>query len=258
MERITRRWPAARRTVLPVTGLVGVLVTAGALGGCSGGGSGAGRSSAAPTAEPIADCVTLQEQAASGVHVVGTAGQVDALVLGARGTTGIVFANMSDNDPCGWLPTATGYAAQGYRTAVFVYSSRQGADADVLDVAAELRRRGATRIALVGASKGGTSVISAAARAQAVAVVELSAPQAYEGLDAVAAVKSLTVPTLFVVGDGDTEFVAGTDALHSASPATVKPLRHVTSGAHGTGLLADSGVGDALTAFLTAHAPPTP
>jgi len=245
-----------RQVLAPLAGLL--LVTVGALGGCSGGGSGAGRSSAAPTAEPIADCVTPQEQAASGVHVAGTAGQVDALVLGGRGTTGIVFANMSDNDPCGWLPTATGYAAQGYRTAVFLYSSRQGADVDVLDVAAELRRRGATRIALVGASKGGTSVISAAARARAVAVAELSAPQAYEGMDAAASVKTLTAPTLFLVGDGDTEFVPSTDALHAASPATVKPVQHVTSAAHGTGLLTETGVSDALTAFLTAHAPATP
>jgi dienelactone hydrolase len=162
---------------------------------------------------------------------------------------------MSDNDLCGWLPTALEYSAKGYRTAVFAYSGRQAADADVLQVVAELQRRGSTRIVLVGASKGGTSVLSAAARAKAVAVVELSAPSLYEGMDAGVAVKSLGVPTWFAVGEGDEEFVPSAKELYAASAATTKHLEVVASASHGTELLSQGGVGPMIAEFLAKNAP---
>jgi len=236
------------------------------LAACGGGGSGspapagssAGSSAggSAAAAEPMASCISPEQQAAGGVAVKGSAGdQVDALVLGS-GTTGVVMANMSDNDVCAWFPSAVLMASKGYRTAVFSYSGRQSADADVLDVVAELKRRGSTRIALMGASKGGTAALTAGKRAGAVAVVELSAPSSYEGMDAAAAVRALTVPTWFAVGEQDGEFVASAHELYTASPAATKHLEVVASAAHGTGLLPDGGVQRMIDEFLAKNAPP--
>ena len=213
--------------------------------------------SASPSVEPIAQCVDPDEQARWGVSVtVAGDGAVRALVMGT-GTTAVVFANMSDNNLCNWLPTAVEYSTKGYRTAVFRYSDRQQGDADVVALVDQLRRTGATRIALVGASAGGDAVICAAAKARADAVVELSAPDAYSGMDAATAVKTLTVPTLFTVGQLDEDFVESSKALHAASPAKDKRLDVVLASAHGTDLMARSVVKKSVRAFLTQYAPAT-
>ena len=265
------RWSSARAglprrrgaqplgTAVPRWSLVCCAVLVAACGGASGAspasGSGAPSSAAHPVMDPLATCVTPEEQAAAGVAIQGAGGtEVDALVRGS-GTAGIVFANMSDNDPCGWLPTAGEFAAKGYRTAVFLYSGRQGADADVLDVVAELRRRGSSRIVLVGASKGGTAALTAAGRAQAVAVAELSAPSLFEGMDAGAAVPSLRVPTWFAVGEQDEDFVQSAHDLYAASASTAKHLEVVASASHGTGLLPDGGVSGMIGQFVARTAP---
>ena len=230
------------------------------LAACGGGGSTTARSpaatsSAAATAEPMASCISPEQQAAGGAAVRGAAGdQVDAVVLGS-GTTGVVLANMSDNDVCAWFASAALLASKGYRAAVFAYSGRQGADADLLDVVSELRRRGSTRIVLMGASKGGTAALTAAKRAGAVAVVELSAPSSYESMDAVAAVKGVTVPTWFAVGEQDEDFVESAKELYAASPAATKHLELVASSSHGTALLPDGGVQGMIDDFLAKNAP---
>jgi len=230
------------------------------LAACGGGGSTTARSpaatsSAAATAEPMASCISPEQQAAGGAAVRGAAGdQVDAVVLGS-GTTGVVLANMSDNDVCAWFASAALLASKGYRAAVFAYSGRQGADADLLDVVSELRRRGSTRIVLMGASKGGTAALTAAKRAGAVAVVELSAPSSYESMDAVAAVKGVTVPTWFAVGEQDEDFVESAKELYAASPAATKHLELVASASHGTALLPDGGVQGMIDDFLAKNAP---
>jgi len=245
-------------TVLPAW--VSLAAAGWLVAGCS-----AGESAVAPTGSRPASTVPTStdrlaycvppELASSTVAIKATAGGTIGAVLQGSGTTGIVFANMSDNDLCGWLGTASEHAARGYRTAVFAYSDRQGADADVLDVAAELRRAGALRIVLVGASKGGTAAIVAAGRVHPTAVVELSAPSDYEGMDAGAAVRTLTVPSLFIVGQDDAEFRGSTDALYAASPATVKHLKEVVSPAHGVALLPDPDVAGTIESFLAANAP---
>jgi hypothetical protein len=139
--------------------------------GCSSGGS-IHSAPPSPALEPIASCVTPELQNASGVTVRGSDGSpIDALIMGG-GRTGLVFANMSDNNLCDWLPMAQFLAkAGGYRTAVF---SCNGSDdvPNVVDVAKELSRRGATKLALLGASMGGTFVIAAAKQVGAETVVE--------------------------------------------------------------------------------------
>lgn len=218
-------------------------------------GCGGGSAATVPTTtvEPIASCVSPELQRSSGVTVRGSDGRaIDALMMGT-GHTGLVFANMSDNDLCGWLPMAQAMAKAGYRTAVFSYSS--GGDvANVVDVAKELGRRGATKLALLGASMGGTFVIGAANQVGAEALVELSAPSNWGGVDAEPLIKSVTVPTWMAVADGDDQFVPSAQRLYAASGAKVKHLETLGGAQHGTGLLTPA-LQKEIKDFLAQHAP---
>src|SRR6185369_16505354 len=99
---------------------------------------------------------------------------------------------------CGWQPYPKNFAQKGYMTATFNYSSDPHFDDDVLAMVAEVRRRGATTVFLVGASKGGTAVLSAGARATPPvnAVVSLSGPTYYAGVNAQDAMAGYPVPVL--------------------------------------------------------------
>ena len=227
------------------------------LAACAGGTSaatGAAPSTPGASATPIAPCVDPEDPDLTGVHLRPTAGvQVDA-VLAGTGSTGIVFSDMSGDTLCEWLPTALVYVKQGYRVAMYEYSADQSPDADLADIAAELRRRGTTRIALVGASMGGTTSVVAAQAVHAAAVFVLSAPAAYSGMDAVGAASRVTAPSWFGVGEQDTEFLQSARDLYSHSAAPRKHLEILPTGAHGTALL--GGAVDRMMAdFLHANAP---
>jgi pimeloyl-ACP methyl ester carboxylesterase len=178
-----------------------------------------------------------------------------------------VLAHQSNQDYCGWYFFAKTLAAQGYRALAFSFrnhgSSGRGEqanihhDRDVAAAAAELRRRGAERIFLIGASLGGTAVVTAAPGIEpAVAgVVDLSGPASYTDLDALAAAKQLRVPVIFAVARFD-PFVADTQAMYRASPSKEKRLVIRPGGAHGTDLLRGSAgafMRPLLLGFLRAH-----
>ncbi|HEY1517295.1 MAG TPA: hypothetical protein VGF91_12815 [Solirubrobacteraceae bacterium] len=110
----------------------------------------------------------------------------DGTMVGA-GTVGVVRAHEYDNDLCGACPFANYPANRGLR--LFAVDVRcfarpacpQGDAAsrlvdDLAAAVAQLRQRGATRAALVGASMGGSAGLSAAARVKPPVdpVVELS------------------------------------------------------------------------------------
>ena len=168
-------------------------------------------------------------------------------VLG-RGKTGIVFAHQVAGDRCQWIEFARELSSKGYRALVFDmrgYGTSAGVanvspQLDVLGATAELRRRGAKKIVLVGASMGGTGVVSAAPITQpAVAgVVELSAPTAFGGANALAAAKKLKLPALFVAGRDDGDFAAATRALYRAAATRDKTLRIAPTPWHGVDLMA--------------------
>lgn len=116
---------------------------------------------------------------------------------------------------------------------------------DLAAAVAELRRRGATRVALVGASMGGAAVLIAATRVQppVAAVVSLSAetdPTSLVGgipLNAGAAVTQLRVPTMLVVATNDNYVsVAETRAMYQAVKSGGKRIEVLTGsfdGRHG-------------------------
>jgi pimeloyl-ACP methyl ester carboxylesterase len=180
-------------------------------------------------------------------------------VLG-RGSTGVVFAHTTGADRCQWLPFARELAKKGYRGLVFDmrgYGSSTGItntdpDLDVMAAAAELRRRGAKRIVLMGASMGGTGVVAAAPRIRPAirGVAELSAPTGFGSADALAAVKKLRVPALFVAGRDDADFAAATRALYRAASTKDKQLHIAPSSWHGVDLVYLPPVKKLLVSFL--------
>ena len=189
---------------------------------------------------------------ADGVRLVGN-------VLGL-GSTGVVLAHTTSADRCQWLPFARALAKKGYRALVFDmrgYGASSGItntspDLDVIAAARELRRRGAKKIVVMGASMGGTGVVSAAPRIRpaVTGVVELSAPTGFGSADALAAAKRLTAPALFVAGRDDGDFASATRALYKAAATKDKQLRIVASSWHGVDLLAIPSVKKAVLGFL--------
>src|SRR5262245_27215098 len=184
-----------RRFAAPLALLVLVLA-AGCGGGDDDGATSAATTATAPASSGAAPDPALADRCgddvpagfanvdlttSDGVHLVGA-------VAGA-GTTGIVLAHQRNGDGCGWLDYGARLASYGMVLAPdlrgFGGSDEGQGDAekrydlDVVAAADELKRRGATRIVLLGASIGGTSVILAAPeldRAPA-AVIALSPPE---------------------------------------------------------------------------------
>jgi pimeloyl-ACP methyl ester carboxylesterase len=134
--------------------------------GCGGGGdqpatsTSAERTTPAPVATPP-DPLDRCESAGPGwqpLEVTGTTG-APAARLGS-GRVGVVFANDSINDPCSWSVEARALAARGY--AVTVFKASRGLEPDqAVTVGAVLRRAGARRVVLVGASVGARAVLQA-------------------------------------------------------------------------------------------------
>ena len=78
----------------------------------------------------------------------------------------------------------------------------------------------------------------------------LSGPQQFSGIDALPAVRRLTIPALFLVGRQDTEFTGDARRLYREMQSDDKELV-VTSGfEHGTDLLQDPRAERALLGFL--------
>jgi dienelactone hydrolase len=167
---------------------------------------------------------------------------------------GIVFSHMLPADQSSWYELASSYGSQGYRALTFDFrgycpggdagcsqgSKDPSAAANDLSAAVEyLRSQGVHRLALIGASMGGTaSLVVSGQDAEGVrAVITLSAPAQIEDLAAGPdLLQTITAAKLFIAGSGDG--IAGATALafydQSPQPKAVKVL---PSNDHGTALL---------------------
>jgi hypothetical protein len=203
---------------------------------------------------PVGRCITMDEQRAGGVSLTQPDGHVVQGVIYGTATTAIIFANQVDWQLCGWQPYPKNFAQKGYMTATFNYSGAARYDDDVLAMVAEVRRRGATTVFLVGASKGGTAVLSAGARAKPPvnAVVSLSGPSFYGGVNAHDVMAGYPVPVLFVAGEYDGTFALDAQNLYDACSQTDKKLVLHKTTSHGVALL-DPDTVQLVTDFLSAH-----
>jgi hypothetical protein len=178
---------------------------------------------------------------------------VESIVVGT-GKVGIVLAHQYEQDLCEWAPYAHELAKKGYLAISFSF----GTDlvADVVGAAAELRAKGATRVILVGASMGGTTVVAAALKIKpaVAAVVDLSGPAQWEGVSSIDAAPKLTMPAMFVASREDQPFVDDIRVVYAT--ATKSPGRKllIRDGyEHGVDMVTGS-TQTAIEAFLHAHA----
>jgi len=211
-------------------------VPAGCGGGEGSGGAGSGASTPTTTAATTAkSCLEGGEQAVS-FPVVGPS--ATGVVLG-QGRTGVVLGHQAGSDLCEWLPQARRLAKQGHQVLAFDFGSHANIGGDMVAAAAQLRRRGADRLVLVGSSMGGTAAIEAAAEITppVAGVVSLSGPEEYQGADAATAAPKLRVPVLFIAAADDPPFADAARALYKTVPGRDKKLVVLEGGGHGTSLV---------------------
>jgi pimeloyl-ACP methyl ester carboxylesterase len=197
--------------------------------------------------------------------------------LFGQGSTAVVLSHMRPADQRSWFAFANRLADQGYL--VLTYDFRgycPGGEGgcsqgelqisaiwqDVLGAMDLVRSQGATTVALVGASMGGTASLVAAAQegVEVAAVVTLSAPGSIEGLDADAAVlQHVSANKLFIAGVGDAAAAASAEQLYEVAPPPKGPLEIVPADDHGTDLLTGSrgeAVQRIIETYLAQFAPP--
>lgn len=188
---------------------------------------------------------------------------------------GIVFAHMLPADQSSWYGEAIRYAEDGYLALTFNlrgYCPGGAAGCSLgekdpskaaVDLAAavdHLRSTGMTRVALIGASVGGTAaLVESAADPDAIeAVITLSAPVAVGGLSASPdVVAQVRAAKLFIAGTGDGVAVDAAESLYQAS-GQPKRLEILPSDDHGTDMLqgnAGGRVRDLMDLWLGTYLP---
>jgi pimeloyl-ACP methyl ester carboxylesterase len=159
-------------------------------------------------------------------------------------------------DLCGWWPYAKYLADRGMRALAIDMRclgesecgerGKAGAVADVQAAIDEMRREGAKRVAIVGASYGGSIAVVAGAALHPAAVVDLSGEQTLQGLvpgyddvDSLAAAPRLRAPALFVVAHDDQYTpIADMRRVYNAAGSRTKRLYVLPASAgHGVGML---------------------
>ena len=239
------------------------------LGACTGA-PGASDASVAPPKTPSEVCLGGGSHESSSTWIETADGTFDVGLVGDGDTTAI-FVHQMDANACGWFLYAADLASQGVRSMlVNLCGSGEtecskssltdtGADAVLAAVEAAVAE-GASRVVLVGASIGGTTVMKAAIRGAADggfdAVADLSGPIVADGTDLRAVADAITVPTLLVVSPNDPV----------VSPSAMTELGEVISsddvtvildgGGHGWDMLNGAGgtpgstIGEQLAAFI--------
>ncbi|WP_189764799.1 alpha/beta hydrolase family protein [Streptomyces xanthochromogenes] len=260
---------ALRTPASLVSGCVTVLLVGLTLAGCGGGGgkddagprsqdtrAAVKKAEASPDAPAKGDdfgCLTPAQAAAGSIVFKSATGAPVGGFLTGSGNTGIVLAHQSDGNVCQWKDKAVELGRTGFRV-LAVNSTTVDEAAEIEGAAATLRAEGAWKLLLMGASKGGTATLRAAARMtlKPDAVVALSAPEKYGSTDALDAVTGLGVPVLYMAGDQDGGFTAAARELSAASAkAPENRLVQVKgSAAHGVALLATPANWDTVVAFL--------
>ena len=171
-----------------------------------------------------------------------------------RGRTGVVLANQHNDTLCSWLDYAQVLSRNGFRVLAFDFrntglsgrTARPRLDLDVAAASAELRRRGATRVFVVGASEGGYVAVDAGARLrpQPAGVVDISGPG-----DA----RKLHAPLLVITAESDPFLdAAGARKLVREAGSTSKRAAIFPGSWHGISLLTSAPYRARVSATLLA------
>ena len=174
-----------------------------------------------------------------------------------NGTTAIVASHMANRSKADYASSGPRLAAAGFT--VLAYDGRgdgassQGDPAQrVQDPIAAIdlvRSRGATKVFLLGASRGGALSLTAAMQTPVDGVITLSAPPPAAGPESVAAV---TVPSLYVNSEND-DFAESTQAMYDVANEP-RELQMYPGGGHGVALFAThSDLIDRIATFIREH-----
>ena len=265
-------------------GAAGAKLQAMLVGFLRGHGSAATTTTAAAAGSAVSARCGPPVAAASLIHFRATDGtRLDGALVGS-GRTGVVLLHQYPNNLCGFWPYAVYLAGKGLRVldidlrcfgeSACPVNAKGSVMDDVAGAVAELRRRGASSVALVGASAGASTALIAGAKlgTKVSSVVSLSGERdlilvmgASGPADAVPLVKHLVSPTLFVVATNDrTTTVEETQAMYAATAAKDKRLEILQGpyeGDHGWDLLTEASGGQSwstlaaqVAAFVKAHA----
>lgn len=223
------------------------------LAGCGGGG-GDSAEGATPTASaPVNDFGCLSPEQAKAGYVTFTSSEnqdVEAYATG-KGSTALILAHQADGDVCQWVPDADELAKDGYR--VVAVDSAGSEVAEITAAVTYARAKGAHKVLLIGASKGGTAVLASAGSITPPvdAVVSLSAPADYSGMDAAGTVPDLAMPVFYMAAEGDTDFAASTRDLSKATKKAAENDLTIVGGAnHGVSMLDNPDNFTKVKAFL--------
>lgn len=183
--------------------------------------------------------------------------------LFGSGGVGVTLAHMHPADATSWYPAARRLAQSGYMALAFNFRGYADAggtrDVPKATIDLEAARRfltdqGARRLVHIGASMGGTASIIAAESMETLAVVAVSAPLRFMGLDAALVAGRVQRPVLLLAARGDETAFQSLETLSRALP---NPDTLIYDGdAHGTNLLIDRPEAiDEILAFLGRYAP---
>jgi pimeloyl-ACP methyl ester carboxylesterase len=211
------------------------------LASCGGGSRDAAEFPRAPSLgercqRPAHEGRTLWFRASDGTRLAGA-------VFG-DGELGVVLAHGYPSDLCEWIDYAQVLAERGFRVLAFDFRgfglSRLGSQpdylADVRGAAGELRRLGASRVALMGSSFGGTTVLAAAptVRPAPAGVISLSGPL---GFSAVRVARRLPSRALLVYARGDAAFAPRETRAYARSAAADVDIALYPGSWHATNML---------------------
>lgn len=167
--------------------------------------------------------------------------------LFGRGRVGVTLSHMFQGDATGWYTAARELARAGYLALAFNfrgYGESEGeqqtinAPADIEAATEYLKTQGARDVAFVGASMGGTASLLAARSGEPFAVVVISAPVRFRGLDTAIAATEIQRPVLLIASRGDEEAFEAVGELERSLP-NPEDTKIYDGDAHGTSLLDD-------------------
>ena len=224
-------------------GAVAIVTLAAILVGACGGDDGAAPSQAAPEpavpapAAAAVERVTLRTD--DGVTIVGEVRRGDAVWL--------LLGHQNGRDRRAWEPLAQPLHADGFSVLAWDFrgfgESDDGELGDIwVDWLAAIDfavAEGATTVVAVGASMGGTAVMTAAVREAVTGVVMISAPKEFQGLDAVARAGRVKTPLLLIAGNDDGDAVEDAEEIEAAAAGTAQ-VEVLDTGLHGNALAASN------------------